>query len=61
MNLKNSGYDYSKKAKQVDDKLEYFSAIKSDILKNKAKLVGLDQTIQTLNLELRKYGKIKKT
>ncbi len=57
VDLENSGYSYQKKVKQVNDKLEYFSSIKSTVFKNKTKLTGLDRTIETLNQELMRYKK----
>lgn len=53
--LENSGYEYKKRAKQVDDKLRYFSVIKSDISLHKHKLSGIDVLIQDLNNSISKY------
>lgn len=55
--LENSGYSRQKISRQIDDKLRYFSAIKSGIFSNKTKPSGLEKSIERLNLQLSKYGK----
>jgi len=54
--LENSGFSKSKKLKQVKDKLQYLSAIKPGIMKNKSKLPGLKQLENQLNELLIKYN-----
>lgn len=53
--LKNTGYDDSKKRKQVKDKMAYLNAIRPGIISKSGKLLGLSKIDKELDNLLLKY------
>jgi guanosine-3',5'-bis(diphosphate) 3'-pyrophosphohydrolase len=54
--LENSGYTYQKKARQVEDKLRYLSAIKLQIFSNRSGLPRLGMLVEELNSYCKKFN-----